>query len=209
MNEGKFLCLKSWSALCQPKAFGALGFRRMEDMNKALLAKLGWKVLAEPESRWNVSKQGTVKVDVSSLFLHDKMIIGDGRIYLLQEICSEKGCCFIIGDGSKVDFWKPLIPWNEGFTVKPKLNIEVSQPILVNSLLNSESEGWNVDSVSSIFDEQTAESILIHWNRRGIEDKFIWLGNKKGKLSIKTTYLLDQDDRFDKSNCQILRNCGS
>lgn len=34
VDEGNFLCLNSWLFLCQPKVYGGLGFRRMEDITK-------------------------------------------------------------------------------------------------------------------------------------------------------------------------------
>jgi hypothetical protein len=33
--------LKSWNSLCNPKALGGLGLRKMKDVNLALIAKLG------------------------------------------------------------------------------------------------------------------------------------------------------------------------
>jgi hypothetical protein len=35
------LSLKSWNSLCSPKALGGLGLREMEEVNLALISKLG------------------------------------------------------------------------------------------------------------------------------------------------------------------------
>ena len=37
--------LVSWDKICKPKAAGGLGIRVSRDMNKALLAKVGWCLL--------------------------------------------------------------------------------------------------------------------------------------------------------------------
>ncbi|GLT67726.1 hypothetical protein SLA2020_400130 [Shorea laevis] len=44
--------LVRWERVCTPKSFGGLGFRATSLMNEALLAKLGWKVLTEPNALW-------------------------------------------------------------------------------------------------------------------------------------------------------------
>jgi hypothetical protein len=52
------LSLKSWSSLFSPKAFGGQGFRKMEEVNLALISKLGWKLLSPSDSMWVNQLQG-------------------------------------------------------------------------------------------------------------------------------------------------------
>jgi hypothetical protein len=61
------LSLKSWHSLCSPKASGGLGFRLMEDVNLALISKLGWKLLSHSDSMWVTQLQG--KYILSGSFL--------------------------------------------------------------------------------------------------------------------------------------------
>ena len=46
------LSLKSWNSLCSPKASGGLGFRKMEEVNLALIFKLAWKLFTHSDSMW-------------------------------------------------------------------------------------------------------------------------------------------------------------
>jgi hypothetical protein len=48
-KKSRNLSLKSWNSLCSPKALGGLGFRKMEDVNLALITKLGWKLLTSSD----------------------------------------------------------------------------------------------------------------------------------------------------------------
>jgi hypothetical protein len=57
-KKSKNLSLKSWNSLCSPKALGGLGFKKMEDVNLALITKLGWKLLTSSTSMWVQQLQG-------------------------------------------------------------------------------------------------------------------------------------------------------
>lgn len=41
-----------WDVLYQPKVIGGFGLRKAEGMHKALLAKLGWRVLIQEDELW-------------------------------------------------------------------------------------------------------------------------------------------------------------
>lgn len=43
---------KTWSVICTPKVRGGLGLRNMADLNRALLAKLGWRFLTQKHLLW-------------------------------------------------------------------------------------------------------------------------------------------------------------
>lgn len=44
--------LISWDKICRPKCECGLGIRRTQDVNAALLAKLGWKIIKDPDNLW-------------------------------------------------------------------------------------------------------------------------------------------------------------
>lgn len=52
--------LISWDKIIRPKCESGLDIRRVQDLNTALLAKLGWKVLNDPDNyRLELCRQST------------------------------------------------------------------------------------------------------------------------------------------------------
>ncbi|XP_019157363.1 PREDICTED: uncharacterized protein LOC109153925 [Ipomoea nil] len=55
-----------WKDLCVPKQFGGMGFRRVREMNLAMLGKQGWDFLKKPEAlggvRWRVGNRETIRI---------------------------------------------------------------------------------------------------------------------------------------------------
>lgn len=52
-EHNKIIHTINWGLICLPKKGGDLGLRRSEQMNKALLVKLGWRLLTEKEKLWS------------------------------------------------------------------------------------------------------------------------------------------------------------
>ena len=48
-NKSRFLALKAWDHICQPKQCAGLGFGRFKDLNTALLSKIGWQFVSCPD----------------------------------------------------------------------------------------------------------------------------------------------------------------
>ena len=46
--------LVAWDNVCRPKCEGGLGIRNNEDVNKASIAKLGWRILIDNDSNDNI-----------------------------------------------------------------------------------------------------------------------------------------------------------
>ncbi|KAI5641434.1 hypothetical protein M9H77_00516 [Catharanthus roseus] len=51
-SESKHLWLKSWDSICQPKSFRGQGFRISLKCNKAMVAKLNWRIYTKPDTLW-------------------------------------------------------------------------------------------------------------------------------------------------------------
>ena len=63
-KEAKGFPLVAWDEVCRPKSEGGLGIRRNEDVNKATITKLGWRILTDKDSLWaRIMRDKYVKVN--------------------------------------------------------------------------------------------------------------------------------------------------
>lgn len=51
-DQKKLLALRSWEKIYQHKDFGGLDFRNFEDINQALMTKIGWRVALDSKLMW-------------------------------------------------------------------------------------------------------------------------------------------------------------
>ena len=62
---------------------------------------------------------------------------------------------------------------------------------MVSALIDEETKRWKVDRVKSLFLPFEAEMILnIPLNYNLLEDKIIWVGNKKREFTVKSAYYI-------------------
>ena len=52
INETKVFLLIAWDDFCRPKSEGDLRIRKNDDVNKASIAKLSWRILTDNDIIW-------------------------------------------------------------------------------------------------------------------------------------------------------------
>lgn len=52
VDRSKYLARTSWDKVTSPMSAGGLGIRRLRDWNLTFMAKLGWKIMTNPNKLW-------------------------------------------------------------------------------------------------------------------------------------------------------------
>jgi hypothetical protein len=159
-NGKKKMHWRSWEWLTTPKSLGGVGFRDMSLFNQALLGKQCWRLLAVPDSLcarvlngryypngsfWSASCPRTASYTWRSLMFGKDLLA--------------RGIRWGVGNGSAIQITKDnWIPDTPAYLVKPIISL--TEGLTVDSLLNSESTGWNEDRLHQVFQEDIVRKIL-------------------------------------------------
>ncbi|KAK9994548.1 hypothetical protein SO802_024251 [Lithocarpus litseifolius] len=121
-REGRFITWNALDKLCYPRSRGGLGFKKANEMNNALMAKLAWMIASKRDSTY--MRILRLKYKVSEDWLRAKAPKNASPIWRAIEKAKSivsKGACYLIGDGKSVDIWlDSWVPWIQGFTLAPK-----------------------------------------------------------------------------------------
>lgn len=105
--------LVAWDKVCKAKKEGGLGLRGMSKVNTASMARMGRKILSEPDSLWAAVLKG--KYPQNSSLLECKATSNSSytwRSVLRGQELLKKGTNqlrkWIVGDGKTKKFWKDL-----------------------------------------------------------------------------------------------------
>lgn len=108
-TEKKKQHLISWQKICKPKEDGGLGIRSSEKMNKALIAKVGWRLLHDDTSLW--ARVVRHKYKVGDVHARDWLevksnwsVVWKSVIKGLREVVL-RGQGWSLGDGRHICFW--------------------------------------------------------------------------------------------------------
>lgn len=102
-KNNRFLASIGWNHLCRPKRSGGLGFRKFEDMNLALLSKLGWNMAARSPLRWVevLHKKYCASGNFFDVNPNSYQSKGWNDIMATREIIIANSC-FLVGSGKRV-----------------------------------------------------------------------------------------------------------
>lgn len=108
-SDRRKLHLVAWDKVCQQKSEGGLGIRRSKEMNKALIAKVGWRVMHNTHSLW--AQVVRKKYHVGDL-KDTRWMIAKGTwsstwrsVGLGLRDVVVRGQRWVLGDGRQIKFW--------------------------------------------------------------------------------------------------------
>lgn len=143
--------LVAWKRVCAPKREGGLGIRSAKVMNKALIAKVGWRLLHDKASLWarvvrskykvgGVEDQSWLKVKSNWSSTWRSVGIGLREVVML-------GMSWVIGDGRQIRFWKDK--WISSGPLLERVigGLPVDYELLRVSDLWRDGSGWMQDKI--------------------------------------------------------------
>ncbi|KAG7566501.1 Reverse transcriptase domain [Arabidopsis suecica] len=206
--EKKKQHLVAWKRVSLPKKEGGLGIRRAEDMNKALIAKVGWRLLNDQVSLWSRVLRSKYRIGD----IHDKQwlvvksnwsstwrSIGVG----LREVVM-RGLSWVMGDGRQIRFWvdswcsgKPLLDMENGILPEDYATITARE-------LWQDGRGWDLTKISPYISEHRRLDLaaIVLDNVTGAVDRISWRESQDGKFSVSSAYEMLTYDESPRQNME-------
>ncbi|PNX92710.1 ribonuclease H [Trifolium pratense] len=187
----------SWERLSRAKNDGGMGFRGIEEFNKALLGKHCWRLATGGSSLLE-------KIFKSRYYpKSDFMCANEGyqpsyawRSILSARTLVEKGGLWRIGDGRKVRIWKDIWMPDMKIISSRNNNCPLSDDALVMDLIDVDTKQWKRDVIYSCFDSGTAKQIIsIPLSLRLPSDTLVWNWEKDGAYSVRSAYHVICDEK--------------
>ncbi|XP_031111969.1 uncharacterized protein LOC116015942 [Ipomoea triloba] len=192
-KEGERKChLVKWEVLTKSKEFGGLGIRKLEPMNLAFLAKLGWRLIQDEECLWVQllkAKYSIPSTDCTTWKPKTNMSNAWKGILRAVPILVQ-GTRKLVRNGNKTAFWRDtwledrplyqlatsLVPWNE-------LDRPVSHYWNANT-------GWQWEALNQMLPEEVLSRLAARMLHEGqnMDDETGWKDQASGDFSVRTVY---------------------
>ncbi|CAL1399998.1 unnamed protein product [Linum trigynum] len=183
----------SWRNLCRSKFDGGLRFRRFENFNQALLAKVAWRIGQEPGTLLARVMKGKYFANLAILQASQGSRPSWGWTSILHgRDLLKQGVIWQIGDGATVqvlgDNWVP--GWRPEEIVcrasAPNLNA-----VAVQALMIPGTGRWCLECLQQCFYEDVVARICsIPLPVQPVRDKLVWSRENDGVYSVRSGYHL-------------------
>lgn len=195
----KKIHLLNWETLCRQKEWGGAGIRRAANMNKSLLAKLGWPLLTCGEDTWCqvMREKYGLRQGMPLSFKHKQheSQIWKGVVWASDLLC--EGLRWKARNGRSVSFWSDRWVGDVKLMDQSLRNIEREELESTVNCFWQEQQGWKWELLSSSLPD------LMHLRLDEMRinpldtmhDEFGWLDPWNKSFTVKSVYLLLRRDR--------------
>ncbi|KAK9275240.1 hypothetical protein L1049_022502 [Liquidambar formosana] len=98
-----------WDKVCRPKSLGGLGIQSMGAVNISYMARMGWKLITEPNALWANILIGKYLKDKSFMdYIASGQESYSWKCILKGKEVIKAGFKWVLGNGSKIKFWLDL-----------------------------------------------------------------------------------------------------
>ncbi|CAA7030525.1 unnamed protein product [Microthlaspi erraticum] len=186
--------LLSWDRVCVPKSEGGLGIRRAQEMNIALIAKLGWRLLNDAASLWARVLRSKYKVkDVKDAAWFKKggnySSTWRGVLRGMRDVVIP-GMSWVIGSGHTTSFWRDK--WLLGEPLLAVRTTEVPETMVEARVCDLWQSGlgwkWHLIEPHVSGDTKLRLAALVVDEISGARDRFSWGYTQDGEFSVKSAY---------------------
>lgn len=195
-HDKRSMAYVAWGKITQPKGMGGLGLRSIEEMNKALVLKVIWKLASNADAQWVQLLQAkyyprgafwsTQRNTRCSKLWRNLMHL---RPFLQHHICWK------IGSGFDIPLYSQ--PWFPGWTEFTATTTQQRQA-RVSSLLNPITRTWDFEALQQLMGFTRALAIATLDSIRPAPspapDTLIFAYAKDGKFTVKKAYQLLKGD---------------
>lgn len=186
-NRG--LYIKAWDFICSSKSKGGLGIMSPYKFNLALLTRLAWRLIENPDKLWCIILKHKYFPNSEPLKYKKKSV----KSWVWTSICKgldiiRENHCWQLGNGNDIEIWfDKWLP--EGEIPKPR-NSNNTQLVSKVSYLIDGQGNWNLNLIHNVFDNDTVESIKLlepvcDSTRK---NTLKWISTKDGVVSVKSAY---------------------
>ncbi|XP_061365237.1 uncharacterized protein LOC133308608 [Gastrolobium bilobum] len=187
--------LVAWDQLCMDKDHGGLGLRKMKEVNRAFIMKIGYGILSNPDALWARVLKSKYKVqsdlvpnisatrNSSSLW---KAIVSSWPVILQHSR-------ILLGNGNSTHFWDdPWVPGCGALSSYAAISdpSQINHQLMVSDLVSS-SGSWMWGAFQhSLPDHVNARinNILPPSDVNG-HDRILWTRTSDGSFSLKSAYM--------------------
>ena len=207
--------LVSWDKVCRPKSDGGLGIRGSRDMNKALIAKVGWRLLQDTESLWarvirckyavgNIHNVSWMAARKNGSSTWRSVALG------IREVVS-KGHTWVMGNGREIKFWTDRWLSNQPLTAVTVAELPEGYEDITARDMWVVGGGWDLTQIAPFVTEETRLElavVVVDTVTEG-EDRLAWGNTNNEQFTVKSAHdLITHDDTPRTYRESSLEGCG-